>query len=165
MAVLTWDQIGDHIYETGVKKGVLYPYDTENKKYSPGVAWNGISSFNESPSGADESAIYADDIKYLSLRSAEDLGATIEAYTYPDEWALCDGSATLIKGAVIGQQARKMFGLCFRTTVGNDTEGNDHAISCISFTDALLHLQRDHTQQLMIHLRQTLSHGRFQQLQ
>ena len=127
MAKLVWDAIGEHLYETGVRQGVLYPYVTgENAGYNAGVAWNGLTAVTESPSGADETALWADDIKYLSLRAAEEFGGTIEAYTYPDEWAECDGSATIATGVVIGQQNRKTFGLCYRTTLGNDTEQNDY---------------------------------------
>lgn len=127
MAKLVWDAIGEHLYETGVRNGVLYPYVTgTNAGYNSGVAWNGLTAVTESPSGADETALWADDIKYLSLRAAEEFGGTIEAYTYPDEWAECDGSASIATGVVIGQQNRKTFGLCFRTTLGNDTEQNDH---------------------------------------
>ena len=125
MAVLTWDEQGEKLYETGIKKCVLYPLDANNE-YKPGVAWNGISSVSESPSGAEANAIYADDVKYLNLYSAEELGATIEAYMYPDEWEACDGSAELTEGVSIGQQNRKTFGLCYRTTLGNDTDGNDY---------------------------------------
>lgn len=167
MAVITWDAIGEHFYETGIKNGVLYPslgtvlafspttsyaigdvVVYENKKYkaksevaagqwdatkwdeyksdySKGVAWNGLTAYTESPSGAEETALYADNIKYLSLRSAEEFGATLEAYTYPDEWEECDGSASLSTGVVIGQQRRKSFGLCVTTVVGNDVDGND----------------------------------------
>lgn len=125
MARLVWDASGDHIYETGLKNGVLYPYDATNG-YTPGVAWNGLSSVSESPSGAEANAIYADDIKYLNLYSAEEFGATIEAYTYPDEWAECDGSASLAEGVLLGQQPRKTFGLCYRTVVGNDTQGDSY---------------------------------------
>ncbi len=127
MARLEWDKTGEHFYETGVKNGVLYPYNSSNatgREYGPGVAWNGLSSVSETPSGADENAIYADNLKYLSLRGLEEFGATIEAYTYPDEWAECDGSATPVTGLSIGQQARKMFGFCFRTEVGNDVKGD-----------------------------------------
>ena len=166
---LSWDDTGKRLYETGVRQGVLYPYDTdeypafsaskayakgdkvthENKyyiaksvvtagvwnasswtevksKYSPGVSWNGLTAATETPSGAEETAIYADDIKYLSLRSKETYGNTIEAYTYPDEWMLCDGSAEPEVGVVIGQQKRRMFGLSYRTAIGNDTDGDDH---------------------------------------
>ena len=128
MARLEWDKTGEHFYETGVKNGVLYPYDKNNstKPYSPGVAWNGLTSISESPSGADENAIYADNIKYLSLRGAEEFGATIEAYTYPDEWAACDGSAMPVTGLIIGQQSRKMFGFCYRTELGNDIDGDSY---------------------------------------
>lgn len=125
---LTWDNSVDRVYETGVKKGVLYNEPlADNKGYGNGVAWNGLTSVSESPSGAEETALYADDIKYLSLRSAEEFGATIEAYTYPDEWMACDGSADLggIDGVAIGQQSRGKFGLCYRTIVGNDEKGND----------------------------------------
>lgn len=125
MAVLHWDEQGEKLYETGIKKCVLYPLNSENA-YTPGVAWNGISSVSESPSGAEANAIYADDVKYLNLYSAEELGATIEAYMYPDEWEECDGSAELAEGVVLGQQNRKTFGLCYRTTLGNDTDGNDY---------------------------------------
>lgn len=126
MARLEWDKTGEHFYETGVKNGVLYPYDSTNTThpYSPGVAWNGLTSVSETPSGGDENKIYADNIKYLSLRGLEEFGATIEAYTYPDEWAECDGSATPVAGVSIGQQSRKMFGFCFRTELGNDVLGD-----------------------------------------
>lgn len=124
MSKLTWDASGERLYETGVKQGVLYVMD--NNVYGNGVAWNGLTAITESPSGAESTPLYADDIKYLDLRSTEEFGATIEAYTYPDEFAACDGSASLADGVSIGQQARKMFGLCYRTTVGNDTDGTDH---------------------------------------
>lgn len=124
MSKLVWDKTGERYYETGVKNGVLY-IPTEGV-YSKGVAWNGLTAVTESPSGAEATALYADDMKYLSLYSAEEFGATIEAYTYPDEFAQCDGSAELTKGVSIGQQTRKTFGLCYRTTVGNDTNGNDY---------------------------------------
>ena len=124
MAKLVWDKTGDRLYETGVKNGVLY-IPTAGV-YSKGVAWNGLTAVTESPSGAEATALYADDTKYLSLMSAEEFGATIEAYTYPDEFAACDGSAELADGVMIGQQKRGTFGLCYKTTIGNDTEGNDH---------------------------------------
>ena len=124
MSALTWDQTTQRLYETGVDRGVLYP--VTNNAYGTGVAWNGLTAVNESPSGAEPSDIYADNIKYLTLRSAETFGATIEAYTYPDEFAECDGSATVATGVTIGQQTRKSFGLCYRTLVGNDTDGQDH---------------------------------------
>ena len=126
MAVLEWDKVGEHFYETGVRQGVLYVYDTKKKQYGTGVAWNGLTSITESPSGADETALWADDQKYLSMRSVEEYGGTIEAYTYPDEWEQCDGSVSPVKGVTLGQQKRAMFGLCYRTIVGNDTEGDDY---------------------------------------
>lgn len=124
MSKLVWDKTGERYYETGVKNGVLY-IPTEGV-YSKGVAWNGLTAVTESPSGAEATALYADDMKYLSLYSAEEFGATIEAYTYPDEFAQCDGSGELAKGVSIGQQTRKTFGLCYKTTIGNDTDGNDY---------------------------------------
>lgn len=124
MARLTWDDAGKRLYETGVRMGVLYPLG-ESGEYDKGVAWNGLTGVTESPSGAEATALYANDSKYLSLYSAEEFGATIEAYTYPDEFAACDGSAELVKGASIGQQERQIFGLCYRTVVGNDVKGND----------------------------------------
>ena len=124
MAKIEWDKTGERLYETGVKNGVLYVQ--EGGVYDKGVAWNGLTAVTESPSGAEATPLYADDIKYLNLLSAEEFGATIEAYTYPDEFAACDGSAALVDGVMIGQQARKTFGLCYRTTIGNDTDGNDH---------------------------------------
>lgn len=124
MAKIVWDQTGERLYETGVKNGVLYVQ--EAGAYPKGVAWNGLTAVTESPSGAEASPLYADDIKYLNLISNEEFGATIEAYTYPDEFAECDGSASLADGVMIGQQNRKTFGLCYRTTLGNDTNGNDY---------------------------------------
>ena len=128
MTKLAWDESGKRLYETGVRNGVLYPYVStgENVGYTHGVAWNGLTAITESPSGAEETPLWADDIKYLSLRSAEEFGATVEAYTYPDEFAECDGSATVAKGVTIGQQPRKTFGLCYRTVLGNDTELDAH---------------------------------------
>ena len=125
MSRLTWDNTGERLFETGVKNGVLYPIQTDGK-YTKGVAWNGLISVTESPSGAEATPLYADDIKYLNLISNEEFGATIEAYTYPDEFAECDGSGTLAEGVLLGQQKRKVFGLCYRTTIGNDVDGNDH---------------------------------------
>ena len=122
---LVWDKTGEHYYETGVKNGVLYPMSA-SRTYPKGVAWNGLTAITESPSGAEPTALYADDIKYLNPMSNEEFGATIEAYTYPDEFAECDGSASLTEGVYIGQQARKTFGLCYRTTLGNDAKGNDY---------------------------------------
>lgn len=123
MSKIVWDQTGERLYETGVKNGVLYI--PTNGVYSKGVAWNGLTAVTESPSGAEATPLYADDIKYLNLVSAEEFGATIEAYTYPDEFAQCDGSAELTPGVTIGQQARSTFGLSYRTTVGNDVSGTD----------------------------------------
>ena len=125
MAKLVWDESGKRLYETGVEKGVLY-VQGENGTYGNGVAWNGLTAVTESPSGAEPTALYADDIKYLELFSAEEFGATIEAYTYPEEFEACDGSASLGTGVTIGQQDRKAFGLCYRTIVGNDVKGNEH---------------------------------------
>lgn len=122
---LVWDQTNERLYETGVKMGVVYPQATGGT-YPMGVAWNGLTTVTESPSGAEATALYADDIKYLNLMSAEEFAATIEAYTYPDEFAECDGSAELAKGVAIGQQKRKAFGLCYRTVLGNDVDGNDY---------------------------------------
>lgn len=124
-AKIKWDAVGEHLFETGVKNGVLYRQNASGV-YDEGYAWNGLISISESPSGAEATPLYADDIKYLNLMSAEDFGATIEAYTYPDAFAECDGSASIVEGVTIGQQARKPFGLCYRTTIGNDTDGNDH---------------------------------------
>ena len=126
MAKLVWDAIGEHKYETGVDHVALYKPNTQ-KKYVGGVAWNGVSSISESPSGADSNPIYADNIKYLDLRSAEEFGATIECYTYPPEFAECNGEAIVTNGVVIGQQSRKTFGLAYRSIVGNDLQGNDYA--------------------------------------
>ena len=125
MAKLVWDESGKRLYETGVEKGVLY-VQGENGTYEKGVAWNGLTAVTESPSGAEPTALYADDIKYLELFSAEEFGATIEAYTYPAEFEACDGSASLGEGVTIGQQDRKAFGLCYRTIVGNDVKGNEN---------------------------------------
>lgn len=124
MSKLVWDQAGERLYETGVKQGVLYVQ--EAGAYPKGVAWNGLTAVTESPSGAEASPLYADDIKYLNLLSNEEFGATIEAYTYPDEFAVCDGSASIATGVSIGQQTRKAFGLCYRTTLGNDEDGNNY---------------------------------------
>lgn len=124
MSKIVWDSTGERLYETGVKNGVLYPQS--NGTYPKGVAWNGLTAVTESPSGAEATALYADDMKYLNLYSAEEFGATVEAYTYPEEFGECDGSATIAKGVQIGQQARKAFGMCYRTVVGNDTDGEAH---------------------------------------
>lgn len=124
MSRLVWDAIGERFFETGVDQCVLYPI--ANNAYPMGYAWNGITGVSESPSGADANPIYADNIKYLNLRAAEEFGATVTAYTYPDEFAECDGSVVPVKGLTIGQQSRKMFGLCYRSRLGNDTDGSDH---------------------------------------
>lgn len=125
MSKLVWDQTGERIYEAGAKMGVLYPQATGGT-YPKGVAWNGLTSVSESPEGAEPEPLYADDIKYLNLMSVEEFKATIEAYTYPDEFAECDGSASIAEGVTVGQQKRKPFGLCYRTTLGNDVDGNSH---------------------------------------
>lgn len=125
MAKIVWDESGKRLYETGVKNGVLYIQD-ETGAYNKGVAWNGLTAVTESPSGAEATPLYADDIKYLELFSAEEFGATIEAYTYPEEFEACDGSASLGKGVTIGQQDRKTFGLCYRTVLGNDVKSNEY---------------------------------------
>jgi hypothetical protein len=125
MTALTWDQVGERLYETGVDHGVLYLPD-EVGGYTNGVSWNGLTTVTEKPSGADASPKYADNIKYLNLIAAEQFGATIEAFTYPDEFAQCDGTATPEPGLAIGQQSRKIFGLAYRTRLGNDLEGTDH---------------------------------------
>lgn len=125
MAAITWDATGERLFETGVDHGVLYPISSSGT-YDNGVAWNGLSAITESPSGAEATAVWADNIKYVNLLSAEEFGATVEAYTYPDEFAICDGTAELVDGVIVGQQARKVFGLCYRTKIGNDVDGNDH---------------------------------------
>lgn len=125
MTKLQWDKVGERFYETGVDHGVLYLPDASGD-YVDGYAWNGLTTVTESPSGAEASAQYADNIKYLNLISAEEFGGTIEAFTYPDEWALCDGSATPAAGISVGQQSRKTFGLSYRTLLGNDLDGTDH---------------------------------------
>ena len=126
MAKLTWDNTGERFYETGVKNVALYVFDNSSpeKKYKDGVAWNGVTAISESPSGAEPTALYADDKKYLNLLSAEEFAASIEAYTYPDEFAECDGSASLAKGVTVGQQTRSKFALAYKTTIGNDEKGN-----------------------------------------
>lgn len=125
MSKIVWDKTGERLYETGVRNGVLYPMG-ENGNYPAGVAWNGLTAVTESPSGAEATPLYADDIKYLNLMSAEEFGATIEAYTYPEEFAECDGSASLADGVTIGQQPRKTFGMSYKTVVGNDVAGSSH---------------------------------------
>ena len=128
MAALTWDKTGEKLYTTGIEKVALYPFDgtAADKPYPQGVAWNGISALNITPSGAEATALYANNKKYLNLMSNEEIGGTIEAYMYPDEWAACDGSAELADGVFIGQQARKTFGLVGKTLIGNDTDGSSH---------------------------------------
>jgi hypothetical protein len=127
MPALVWDQVGERFYETGVDHGVLYKPDATGV-YTGGVAWNGLTSVSETPSGAEANAQYADNIKYLNLISAEEFGATLEAFTYPDEFAEYDGLVVPAPGVVVGQQPRKMFGLSYRTRVGNDVEGDEHRI-------------------------------------
>ena len=124
MSKLVWDQTGDRLYETGVEQVALY--QQSSGAYPKGVAWNGVTALNLSPSGAEPTPLYANNRKYLTLMSVEELGFTIEAYTYPDEWAECDGSATVVPGVYIGQQPRKPFGLVAKTMIGNDTEGIKH---------------------------------------
>lgn len=126
MAALLWDQISEHYYETGDDHAVVYPYNSDTKAYDSGYAWSGITGVTESPSGAEETALYADNIKYLSLRSAEEYGQTVTAYAYPPQFAELDGSAFPVKGVRIYQQARKTFGFSYRSIIGNDTENNDH---------------------------------------
>lgn len=123
-SALSWDNTGDKLYETGVDHGVLYPMGQNG--YGTGVAWNGLTGVTETPSGAEATKLYADNIKYLEIRSAEEFGGTIEAYTYPDEWAECDGSAALLAGVYAGQQPRKVFGFCYRTILGNDVDLDSH---------------------------------------
>lgn len=124
MPRLTWDDLGKRFYETGVKQGVLYPQ--VSGAYPKGVAWNGLTAVTESPSGAEPTPLYADDIKYLELTSNEEFGCTIEAYTYPDEFKVCNGEATLAEGVTIGQQTRVPFGFCYKTVLGNDEKKNDY---------------------------------------
>ena len=125
MAKLIWDATGERFYETGVKNGVLYVADAQGT-YPKGVAWNGLTAVTESPSGAEPTPLYADDIKYLNLMSAEEFGATVEAYTYPDEFAQCNGEASLVDGVIIGQQPRKTFGMAYRTVLGNDVNNENY---------------------------------------
>lgn len=125
MAKLVWDKTGERYYETGVRKGVLYPLN-EQGKYTPGVAWNGLTSVTQNPSGAEANKQYADDINYLNLTSAEEFAATIEAFQYPEEFAECDGSKEVAPGVYMDQQERKTFGFCYRTVLGNDTKGESY---------------------------------------
>ena len=124
MSALVWDATGSRYYETGVNHGVLYPQNSDGT-YANGVAWNGLTGVTESPGGAEPNDLYADNIKYASIRSSETFGGTIEAYTYPEEWAECDGSYAVIPGVYVGQQSRKPFGFCYRTEVGNDTQSDE----------------------------------------
>lgn len=136
MSKLIWDQAGEKLYETGVSNGVLYPQSAEGT-YPTGVAWNGLSSVSESPSGAEATPIYADNVKYLNLISAEEFGATVEAYMYPDEFMECDGSKELAPGVYAGQQNRKHFGMVYKTLIGNDTEGTDYGYKIHIIYDAV----------------------------
>lgn len=124
MAMLVWDKIGERTYETGVDRGVLYPQ--KSAAYPKGVAWSGLTSVSENPSGAENNPFYADNIKYLNIQGAEDFGATIECFTFPPEWEECNGKTEIAPGVSIGQQTRNTFGFCYRTKVGNDTEGLNH---------------------------------------
>ena len=129
MPKLKWDEVGEHFYETGVDQGVLYVYDETKQgdnKYGTGVVWNGLTNVSENPSGAEPTALWADNIKYLNLMSAEEFACTIEAYTYPDEFGVCDGSADISTGIAIRQQKRKTFGFCYRTRIGNDVDNDAH---------------------------------------
>ena len=126
MSRLIWDEPKDRLYETGISNVVLYKQNSSGE-YPEGVAWNGVTTVTESPSGADETALYADNIKYLSLRAAENIGGTLEAYTYPDEWKECDGRRSPIKGLEVSQQVRKSFGLAYKTILGNDIDDNDYS--------------------------------------
>lgn len=130
MAKLVWDAVGEHFYETGLTKGVLYPQKTDGT-YDTGVVWNGLTSVSETPSGAEATDLYADDIKYVSLYSAEKLNCTVEAYTYPEEFEACDGTKEIAPGVTIGQQDRSSFGLAYRTTVGSDTSTTDYKLHLI----------------------------------
>lgn len=123
MAALQWDQIGERVFESGTKKGVLYPFNTTSKAYDTGFAWNGLTGVTESPTGAESTPMWADDTKYVNLVSAEEFGFTIEAFTYPDEFGECDGTATLVDGVSIGQQTRKLFGFSYVSAVGDDVNG------------------------------------------
>lgn len=122
MTALTWDKTGEHVYETGVSNGVLYKYDKAGKTYKTGVAWNGLTTVTMSPEGAESNAVYADNIKYLDLISAEEMKFTIEGVTYPDEFAECDGTAAIAEGVYIGQQERAKFAFCYRNKIGNDQD-------------------------------------------
>src|SRR3954468_2077016 len=127
MTTLQWDKTGERTFETGVSKGVLYQVDTGTGEYTPGVAWNGLTTVTETPAGADSNKQYADNIAYLNLLAAETFGGTIEAFTYPDAFGQCDGSVEPHPGVALSQQGRRTFGLCYRTKVGNDVGGQDFA--------------------------------------
>lgn len=124
MAKLVFNNVGERLFETGVKNGVLYVMG-DNGTYENGVVWNGLTAVTESPSGAETTPLYADDVKYVVIYAAEEFGATVEAYTYPEEFEQCDGSASIFEGITIGQQTRKSFGMCYKTSVGNDVQGQD----------------------------------------
>ena len=124
MAKLVFNNVGERLFETGVKNGVLYVMG-EDGTYENGVVWNGLTAVTESPSGAETTPLYADDVKYVVIYAAEEFGATVEAYTYPEEFEECDGSASIFEGITIGQQTRKSFGMCYKTSVGNDVQGQD----------------------------------------
>lgn len=126
MAILKWDQLGERYYETGVDHGVIYKYDKSSKSFNHGEVWTGLSAVNENPTGAEANPIYADNIKYLNLMSAEDFGASIECYATPNAFKECSGEAVLVPGLIIGQQTRKLFAVSYRTLLGNDAEGVDH---------------------------------------
>ena len=132
MPRIIWDNVGERFYETGISQGVLYPIQADGT-YSLGVAWNGLTTVSETPSGAEATPLYADNIKYMNLIAVEEFGASIEAYTYPDEFAQCDGSAEIAPGVMVGQQSRKTFGLSYKTIVVNDTDGPEYGykIHCI----------------------------------
>jgi hypothetical protein len=124
MAKLIFNNVGERLFETGVKNGVLYVMGDDGT-YENGVVWNGLTAVTESPSGAETTPLYADDVKYVVIYAAEEFGATVEAYTYPEEFEECDGSASIFEGITIGQQTRKSFGMCYKTSVGNDVQGQD----------------------------------------
>ena len=125
MAKLVFNNVGERLFETGVKNGVLYVMGDDGA-YENGVVWNGLTAVTESPSGAETTPLYADDVKYVVIYAAEEFGATVEAYTYPEEFEQCDGSAAISEGITIGQQTRKSFGMCYKTSVGNDVQGQDY---------------------------------------
>ena len=125
MAKMVWDQIGERLYETGVEQAAIYPVSAEGG-YDTGAAWNGLTAVTESPSGAEPTPLYANNKKYVELMSAEEFGGTIEAYTYPDEFAECNGEKAVVPGFTVGQQTRKPFGMVYKTLIGNDTEGTKH---------------------------------------